>query len=81
MYNILFISLSVVFGFVGGIIGYYIGFRKGTIHGMQQFLSILKVYSPDTIEIISSELNRVSKMSVEDKENALFDYLEKYGIK
>ena len=81
MSNILIVVLSVVFGFVGGIIGYYIGFRKGTIHGMEQFLSILKVYSPDTIDIISSELNRVSKMSTEDKENAFFDYLEKHDIK
>ena len=72
-----------IFGFCLSIIvysfGYFVGKSKGRIQGMEEFISVVKVFSPDIQSELLEMFDNIKTLSSEDRENKFIDYLEKHG--
>lgn len=75
---LIYFIIGFVIGFLNYVLGYYFGKKAGTQKGMEELISIIKVYDQDLLHELSKMLSSVNNMSQEDKENAFYDYLEKH---
>lgn len=75
---LLFVSIFVVCLLVF-YAGYFFGKRDGIQLGMAQFISVVKVFSPDIQSELLEMFDNIKTLSSEDRENKFIDYLEKHG--
>lgn len=73
---VLIFVIDILFMFFG----YLIGFGKGKLRGMEELISIIKVYDTDgfIIQSLGTLLNNAGKMTEEEKAKVFRDYVERH---